>query len=119
LRERVNFYLACAPKLNEQNKLVPCNFYVGEQDGSPLDVYPVVYCSEKLENGETGSLLWAQPILISQNRYASSVLNHWDGKFKIDEKNGTILSTMVGAGYKNEDNTFSGVLMGDVEINEE
>ena len=119
LRERVNFYLACAPKLNEQNKLVPCNFYVGEQDGSPLDVYPVVYCFEKLEDGKIGSLLWAQPILISQNRYASSVLNHWDGKFKIDEKNGTILSTMVGAGYKNEDNTFSGVLMGDVEINEE
>jgi hypothetical protein len=106
--------LACAPKLNEQNKLVPCNFYVGEQDGSPLDVYPVVYCYDELK-----APLWAQPILISQNRYASSVLNHWDGKFKIDEKNGTILSTMVGAGYKNEDNTFSGVLMGDVEINEE
>ena len=42
------------------------------------------------------------------------MLNHWDGKFKIDEENGTILSTMVGAGVKNTDNTFSGVLMGNV-----
>ena len=30
----------------------------------------------------------------------------------IDEENGTILSTMIGAGRKNPDNTFSGVLLG-------
>jgi hypothetical protein len=43
------------------------------------------------------------------------MLNSWDGNLTIDEKNGTILSTMVGAGRKNVDNTFSGVLMGDIE----
>jgi hypothetical protein len=43
------------------------------------------------------------------------MINHWDGKLSIDEDNGTILSTMVGAGFKNTDNTFSGVLMGDIE----
>jgi hypothetical protein len=43
------------------------------------------------------------------------MLNHWDGKLKIDEENGTILSTMVSAGFKNTDNTYSGVLMGDIE----
>jgi hypothetical protein len=32
----------------------------------------------------------------------------------IDEKNGTILSTAVGAGKKEIDNSFSGVLMGDI-----
>ena len=63
----------------------------------------------------TKSLLWVQPLIIRQDRYGSSLLNQWDGSLTIDEKNGTILSTMVGAGVKNSDNTFSGVLMGDVQ----
>jgi hypothetical protein len=32
----------------------------------------------------------------------------------INEDNGTIMSVMVGAGRKHEDNSFSGVLMGDI-----
>jgi hypothetical protein len=42
------------------------------------------------------------------------MLNKWDGSLTIDEKNGTILSTMLGAGRKNSNNTFSGVLIGDI-----
>jgi hypothetical protein len=34
----------------------------------------------------------------------------------IDEENGIILSSMVGAGYKDEENRFYGVLMGDVGV---
>lgn len=58
--------------------------------------------------------VWIQPVIILQNVYGSSMLNNWDGNLTIDEKNGTILSTAVGAGKKNSDNTFSGILMGDV-----
>jgi hypothetical protein len=32
----------------------------------------------------------------------------------IDEENGIILSTMMGAGYKDDENRFNGVVMGDV-----
>jgi hypothetical protein len=42
------------------------------------------------------------------------VLNSWDGSLTIDEENGTILSAMVGAGRKTTNNTFEGVLMGDI-----
>jgi hypothetical protein len=42
------------------------------------------------------------------------MINDWDGTFTIDEENGTILSTMIGAGKKDSFNTFSGILMGDV-----
>jgi hypothetical protein len=42
------------------------------------------------------------------------MLNSWDGNLTIDENNGTILSTMLGAGSKNNENQFSGVLIGDV-----
>jgi hypothetical protein len=42
------------------------------------------------------------------------MLNSWNGDLTIDEENGTILSTMLGAGRKDEGNTFSGVLTGDI-----
>lgn len=59
--------------------------------------------------------IWMQPIYIGQNRFGSSTLNNWNGDLTIDEENGIILSAMMGAGVKNDDNSFSGVLMGDVE----
>lgn len=58
---------------------------------------------------------WSQPILIMQSRYDFAMLNNWDGTLTLDEKNGTILSTMLGAGRKNTDNSFSGVLIGDIQ----
>lgn len=60
-------------------------------------------------------VIWSQPILIMQSKYDFAMLNNWDGGLTIDEENGTILSTMLGAGRKNDDNTFSGVLIGDVK----
>lgn len=61
------------------------------------------------------SIVWSQPILIMQSQYDFAMLNEWDGNLTINEENGTILSTMLGAGRKNNDNTFSGVLIGDVK----
>lgn len=66
------------------------------------------------EGGQINYYNWYQPILIIQNRWPSAMINAWDGSLTIDEKNGTILSTMVGAGKKEDDNTFTGVLMGDI-----
>ena len=60
-------------------------------------------------------ILWSQPILIMQSQYDFAMLNEWDGSLTINEENGTILSTMLGAGRKNDNNTFSGVLMGDIQ----
>jgi hypothetical protein len=42
------------------------------------------------------------------------MVNEWNGSFRIDEENGTIMSTMLGAGRKTQNNTFEGVLIGDV-----
>lgn len=58
---------------------------------------------------------WSQPILIMQSKYDFAMLNEWDGTLKIDEENATILSTMLGAGKKNSDNSYSGVLIGDIQ----
>ena len=70
-----------------------------------------LFCVNALINNK---IVWTQPIVIIQNRYGSAMLNNWDGNLTIDEKNGTILSAMMGAGIKNEDNSFSGVLMGQI-----
>ena len=62
-------------------------------------------------NGEYG---WSQPILIMQSQYDFAMLNQWDGSLTLDQDNGTILSTMLGAGHKDSENKFSGVLIGDI-----
>lgn len=83
--------------------LLPNNLYVGNIDYSC--VIAVKYNNQ---------FVWKQPVLITQNRYTSPMLNEWDGNFVLDEENNTLLSAMLGAGVKNSDNTFSGVLVGQV-----
>ena len=107
------------PKLDSQNRLVPCHIYLEDNaDGNKRESYPVVLCTLLKQNDEgdweEDDVLWAQPIYCMKNRYASAMLNKWDGSFQIDEENGTILSTMLGAGRKNNQNQFEGILMGDV-----
>lgn len=60
------------------------------------------------------TILWSHPIVLMKDAYSSAMLNAWDGNLTIDNENGTILSTMIGAGKKENDNSYSGVLMGDV-----
>lgn len=57
------------------------------------------------------------PILYIQNRYFSSTINKWDGKLLVDDDDNTILAKMIGAGSKNSNNQFSGVIMGDWSAN--
>ena len=97
--------LGYLPTLQKGN-LVPRPLYIANNN----EYYVVVRAKVGL------TTYWRQPILILQNRYASNMLNDWDGSLTIDEKNGTILSSMVGAGRKNDDNQFEGVLMGDVGL---
>ena len=60
-------------------------------------------------------VLWIQPLLITNGVYDYSMLNEWDGTLTTDEGAGTVMSAIIGAGRKNEDNTFSGILLGDVQ----
>lgn len=86
--------------------LGPINYTYYEKDalGNPKkDSYNIV------------TLGWSQPILMMQSKYDFALLNKWDGSLTLNEKDGIILSTMLGAGRKNSNNTFSGVLIGDVK----
>lgn len=84
-------------------QLQPLSIYV---EGSP--VYAVqAYIGDYI--------MWTQPILVLQNKWASNVINQWDGKsLVLDEKNSNIIASSIAAGKKNsDDNTFSGVMLGD------
>lgn len=56
------------------------------------------------------------PIHFYLNRYNFAHLNGWDGNsIQINEEDGYILAPQLGAGRKQNDNSFTGVLMGQVK----
>lgn len=109
-KSKYQLLLNWMPKLSDENKLIPSAMFLQREkiDYDTTDLFPVVVCLQ----GNT--VIYAQPIYLMQNRYASAMLNEWDGSLCIDNENGTILASMVGAGRKTINNTFEGVLMGDV-----
>lgn len=72
-------------------------------------VYNVGY--EFIQNN---SCVWANPILILMDPYGNQMLNNWGGELNIDYDNNSIMSAVMGAGRKENDNTFTGLLMGDL-----
>lgn len=60
-------------------------------------------------------ILWIQPLLITSDVYGNSTINNWDGTLMTDEGSSTVMASIIGAGRKNADNTFSGILMGEVK----
>ena len=95
------------PTVSPSNILVPLETYILSDN----DNLSKSFCVKGQLGEET---LCIQPVLIMQNKYGSPMMNQWDGSLTINEKNGIILSSMVGAGKKDQNNTFSGVLMGEV-----
>ena len=91
------------PYLDTEGNLTPTNMYLAND-------YPFA-----VEAVYDGQIVWTQPILIIKNKYSSAMLNSWDGDFIVNEENGTIMGTMFGAGKKDVNNTFTGVLMGNIE----
>ena len=56
------------------------------------------------------------PIHFMLNRYGNSAVNGWDGNsVNINEEGGFILAPQMGAGQKENDNSYTGVLMGKVK----
>ena len=52
------------------------------------------------------------PIRCSLNKYEYAAINNWDGS-SIVQENGWIISPTAGFGIKNDDNTFTGVVLGE------
>lgn len=56
------------------------------------------------------------PVYMLINRYGHKALNDWDGNgIELGQDDGIILTPQMGAGRKESDNSFTGVLMGEVK----
>ena len=108
-----------------KNILQPCALYTKDTKPYGVKAYKIFYKKDEAGNlikDEKGNLIveeqvlaWIQPLVITQNKYPSATINSWNGKgIEIDDKSGTIVAPAIAAGKKHlEDNTFSGVMIGD------
>ena len=54
------------------------------------------------------------PLVFQYNPYGNAAINGWDGS-KVQISDTEVLAPMAGFGIKNDDNTFSGVMLGEVQ----
>lgn len=106
-------YSIISPETNK-NKCFTINTTEGNL--KPLSLLPTQVPKMALQVYDNKNK-WAsyiQPILVLKNGYQSKLLNEWNGTLTIDNTNNSIFSALMGAGVKNNDNTFTGVLLGAV-----
>lgn len=96
----------------ESNKLIPISLYLKDAPIYGIQAYlEGVGTSNAIS---TDVVIWTQPILTLQNKWPSTTINQWDGKtLQFDNNTSTIVARGISAGKKHDDNTFSGVMLGD------
>ena len=98
------------------------------QDGEgvyiiPDDTYDGAYCNNRVRisiyanssavSGGNPEMEIIVPIHMSLNTYGLASLNAWDGNhIEINEDSNFILAPQIGAGVKDKDNGFTGIVMG-------
>lgn len=110
--------------------LIPITSYIETHDLTknqkrykPIDSYDGLCVNNTIacyvENGNSPIGIIYIPIDLYINRYGNAALNNWNGNsIQIRKEDGLILSPQIGAGKKEtDDNTFTGMFMGDVEEN--
>ncbi len=104
-----NFIIENDNSLNKNEKfLKPNDIYDGQNVTNALEVKIL-----DIDNIEIGRI--HIPLYLYLDRYRHSALNGWDGNsISLNEDGGIILTPQIGAGHKEADNSFTGLLMGSV-----
>lgn len=91
------------PILGDNNVLKPVSVFVKDATNYGIRCY-----------NEQGIILWSQAIYVYQDRYPSTTVNKWNGNdIELNKDKGIILASAFAAGRKEDDNSFSGVMIGD------
>lgn len=78
-----------------------------------LDLFNALICKVYWNNDLIGFI--HIPIYMILNRYGHQALNDWDGNsIQLNGVGNTILAPQIGAGKKEDDNSFTGVFMGTI-----
>ena len=113
-------------KESEKTNEISLNVALGEPVGvfvEPLDIYTGEYSNNnvivEIKVSEELVARFIVPIEMHLNTFGLASLNAWDGKHvEINEDENYILAPQIGAGIKDDDNTFTGVVMGKMEFYE-
>lgn len=105
--------------LEEAYRSQDSNLTVNQQIVYPADGYDGRTVNNAIivtiKSGSTTILQMHIPIHLFFNRYENAALNGWNGNsIEINENGGLILAPQIGAGRKNQNNTFTGLVMGRV-----
>ena len=88
-------------------------FVIPEDSYDGYCVTNALYCQINHNETKIGEI--HIPIHFSLNQFGLAAINGWDGNsIKLDDENGAILAPQMGAGEKDENNKFTGVVMGSV-----
>ena len=80
------------------------------EDLKGVDSFVQEYQINVVKDEET--TIYKSPIIFYLNRYGNNTINDWDGQSIQMNENDSILAPTIVAGIKNNNNTFSGVVMG-------
>lgn len=98
--------------IKNQKRIIPIDSYNG------LCLNNALFCNITRGDSFIGSI--HIPIHLYLNKYGNSALNGWDGNsISINDDEGIILAPQIGAGKKEDDNSFTGVFMGSVQKDSE
>lgn len=68
-----------------------------------------------LNGMDDGECVYSTPFVITLQRFGINILNQWDNQLLSNKEENYILAATIGAGVKNQDNSFSGVVMGKLD----
>lgn len=100
-------------KPNKKDFIVPTIAARDSFKGVPNNNAISIYINGKDTQGISRAVYIHIPVHLYLNHYGLSSINGWDGNsIKIDEDGGYILAPQMGAGIKDANNKFTGVVMG-------
>lgn len=83
----------------------------------PSDYYEGIDVNNAVVYNSPNNFIIYAPVVFTMNRYRLASLNAWDGThIEINNEGGYIYAPQMGAGIKEDDNSFTGVLLGKVNI---
>ena len=84
---------------------------------SKINLFQEIY-NQQIDIGYSTAIYdYYKPVIMLYNRYEMSFLNGWDGN-KLELGDGFLIAPQIGAGIKNNDNSFTGIVLGVKQIKE-
>lgn len=97
---------------DENGKIIDTSYYLSPAPTLFVDNTTEPYCAGAIVFKQD-NMEYHHSIVIYLDTYGNEAINGWDGQsLELNEEGGYILAPQIGAGKKDSNNTFTGVVMG-------